>query len=884
MTMIDSLSGAAPGSSATGSHNLSSSTAASPWVVLKFGGSSVSSVANWKNIAEVLRDRLAEGLRPLIVHSALSGITDRLEQLLHQAITNEWQPVMDQIEQRHRDLARDLGIIPSPDLEEQFRRLRQIAAGVALVGEVSERLRARVMAQGELMATRLGAAFLTAQGLDVQWVDARTVLKAVPRPHIRMRSTYLSATCLYEPDHELQQRWGSSGTVWISQGFIASNENGETVLLGRGGSDTSGSYFAAKLQARRLEIWTDVPGMFSANPRAVPSARLLRSLEYDEAQEIASSGAKVLHPRCIMPIKQYGIPLYVFATQTPKLEGTVITTHGGNVAAQVKAVTMKKNITLVTMETVGMWQSVGFLADAFRVYKSHGLSIDLVSTSETSVTVSLDPAANTLDKATMAALVDDLSKLCRVELIGPCAAVSLVGRNIRAILHRLGEALELFEEQRIYLVTQAANDLNITFVIDEDQGDRLVARLHEIAIRKMTADRVLGPTWEELYSPVDKVRGTEGQWWHQRRDALLALGQEHGAAFVYDRGTLSSRAQSLKSLSGIDQVFYALKANWHPDILRLFHQQGLGFECVSQQEVEHVLQVLPDIDRRRILFTPNFAARAEYAWALQQDIWLTLDNLHPLRAWPELFQGREVFVRIDTGYGRGHHDKVRTAGVHSKFGVPLFEMDELEKLLKAAGAKVVGLHAHTGSGVFGVGNWVSVGETLALLAQRFQDVRIIDLGGGLGVPERLGQPGIVLSEFEVALSALKAAHPGLSFWIEPGRYLVSEAGVLLAQVTQLKGKGEVHYVGVATGMNSLIRPALYGAHHEILNLTRLDEVPTEIVNVVGPICESGDVLGAERLLPPSKEGDVLLIATAGAYGRAMSSHYNLRAPAPEFLL
>ena len=261
---------------------------------------------------------------------------------------------------------------------------------------MSERLHARVMAQGELMATRLGAAFLTAQGLDVQWVDVRTVLKAESRRNASVRSSYLSATCAYEPDVELQRRWSSPGTVWITQGFIASDDKGDTVLLGRGGSDTSGSYLAAKLQARRLEIWTDVPGMFSANPRSVSTARLLRALEYDEAQEIASSGAKVLHPRCIMPVKQYGIPLYVYATQTPKLEGTVITAQGGNVAAQVKAVTIKKNITLISLETVGMWHSVGFLADAFQVFKDHGISIDLVSTSETSVTVSLDPAANTL--------------------------------------------------------------------------------------------------------------------------------------------------------------------------------------------------------------------------------------------------------------------------------------------------------------------------------------------------------------------------------------------------------------------------------------------------------------------------------------------------------
>src|SRR5690606_10291885 len=207
----------------------------SPWVVLKFGGTSVSSVATRKDIVGVLRDRLAEGLRPVVIHSALSGITDRLEQLLALALGGDWQPVMDQIEQRHRDLARDLGVTPSADLEEQFKRLRQIAAGIALVGEISERLRARVMAQGELMATRLGAAFLAAQGLDVQWIDARTVLKAEQRKNATVRATYLSATCAFEPDLELQQRWSLSGTVWITQGFIASDEHGDTVLLGRGG-------------------------------------------------------------------------------------------------------------------------------------------------------------------------------------------------------------------------------------------------------------------------------------------------------------------------------------------------------------------------------------------------------------------------------------------------------------------------------------------------------------------------------------------------------------------------------------------------------------------------------------------------------------------------
>jgi diaminopimelate decarboxylase/aspartate kinase len=860
----------------------------SSFVVLKFGGTSVSSAANWQNIATVLRARLKDGLRPMIVHSALSGITDRLEQLLTLAdggaSGGDWQAAMDQIEKRHRDLAQALGVMPSADLEEQFKRLRQIASGIALVGEVSDRLRARVMAQGELMATRLGASFLAAQGFDVEWMDARTILKAEVRRNANARTSYLSATCKFEPDATLRQHCSQQNKVWITQGFIASDEAGDTVLLGRGGSDTSGSYFAAKLAAKRLEIWTDVPGMFSANPRSVPTARLLRALEYDEAQEIASSGAKVLHPRCLMPVKQYGIPLYVYATQTPDLEGTEITAHGGEGDAHVKAVTIKKGITLVSMETVGMWHQVGFLADAFHVFKDHGLSVDLVSTSETNVTVSLDPAANTLNQAALDALAIDLTKLCRVEVFGPCAAVSLVGRRIRAILHKLGEALELFEEQKIYLVTQAANDLNLTFVVDEAQGDRLVTRLHEITIHNSPDARILGPTWEQLYAPASAASAMTTQWWQKRRDELLKLGAAHGAAYVYDRQTVSERAKSLQRLPGISKVLFAMKANPNRELLQMLEGQGVDFDCVAPGEIQRLLELFPKLDRSRILFTLNFAPREEYVWGFEQGVRVTLDNLHPLKSYPEVFKGREVFVRIDTGTGRGHHDKVRTAGIHSKFGIPMFELDELERLSKAAEVKIVGLHAHTGSGVFNVENWREVGDILTQLTARFPAVTTVDLGGGLGIPEKATDPSIDLSALGVVLAELHGKHPKLSLWLEPGRFLVAEAGVLLAQVTQLKGKGAVQYVGVATGMNSLIRPALYGAHHDIVNLTRLEEPATQVVNIVGPICESGDQLGNDRLLPQSQEGDVLLIANAGAYGYAMSSNYNLRAPAKEIVI
>jgi diaminopimelate decarboxylase/aspartate kinase len=197
---------------------------------------------------------------------------------------------------------------------------------------------------------------------------------------------------------------------------------------------------------------------------------------------------------------------------------------------------------------------------------------------------------------------------------------------------------------------------------------------------------------------------------------------------------------------------------------------------------------------------------------------------------------------------------------------------------------VVGLHAHTGSGVFEVGNWTETAETLLTAAGFFPDLRILNVGGGLGVPERREQTALDLAQLDASLAEVRVRAPGLELWLEPGRFLVAAAGVLLVRVTQTKAKGTTRYVGVTTGMNSLIRPALYGSWHEIVNLTRLDEAATEVVNVVGPICESADVLGHDRLLPPSHEGDVLLVANAGAYGRAMSSNYNLRAPAVEIVL
>ena len=592
----------------------------------------------------------------------------------------------------------------------------------------------------------------------------------------------------------------------------------------------------------------------------------------------------MLHPRCLRPVRQQGIPLRVLCTAQPELPGTLISAGSGQDAPGLKALSSREGITVVSMETVGMWREVGFLVEAFKCFADLGLSIDLVSTAQSNVTVTLDTGHAVIGETTLQQLRSSLERLCRVEIIENAEVVSLVGQKIRALLHEIGPAFEVFSEYRIHLVSQAANDLNLSFVVEEGQAHRLLKKLHNSLVRPVENDPVFGPTWDELQYDQLTAPVLVEPWWSNKAETLLEIGTVQSSAFVYDLETVARACERLTSLQHIERVYYAIKANNHPGVLRTVEAAGVNFECVSPGEIDHVLGLFPDIDRKRILFTPNFAPRADYEYALTLGVWLTLDDLYPLREWGEIFNGHEIFLRLDTGLGRGHHEHVRTAGVHSKFGIPLFELDEARQLAAQYELSIVGLHAHTGSGILQSDNWQNVAETLIEVAQNFPEVRILDLGGGLGVPEKSGQHALNMQGLDNSLAALKRAGPQYEFWLEPGRYIVAEAGVLLAVVTQTKGKGEVRYVGVSTGMNSLIRPALYGAYHEIVNLSRRSESVAHVVNIVGPICESGDKLGSNRLLPTCYEGDVLLIANVGAYGHVMSSSYNLREPAVELVL
>jgi diaminopimelate decarboxylase/aspartate kinase len=522
----------------------------------------------------------------------------------------------------------------------------------------------------------------------------------------------------------------------------------------------------------------------------------------------------------------------------------------------------------------------------FERFKRHGLSVDLIGSSETNVTVSLDPSENLVNSNVLEALSADLAEICRVKVIAPCAAITLVGRGMRSLLHKLSDIWATFGRERVHLISQSSNDLNLTFVIDEADADGMLPQLHAELVRggamPVRDASVFGPSWREIaHGKVERA----APWWVAARDELLQHAHAGTPRYVYDLATVRERARGLLSVSAVERSFYAIKANPQPAILRALVTEGFGLECVSQAELDHVFAALPELSPQRVLFTPSFAPRREYEAAFARGVTVTLDNVEALQRWPEVFRGRTLWLRLDLGHGEGHHEKVKTGGVAAKFGLPIARFDAFLAEARKLDVRISGLHAHLGSGIDDPRHWRDVYAHLVGLADNVGTVETVDIGGGLPIPYTPDAQDFNLTLWREGLEEIKAAYPRYGLVIEPGRYLVAEAGVLLLGVTQVVEKDGVLRVGCDAGMNALMRPAMYEAYHGIHNLSRLGDAENTAFDVVGPICESGDVLGRNRLLPAvTSEGDVLLVADAGAYGMAMANTYNLRAlPAEDFI-
>ncbi|ETV82135.1 hypothetical protein, variant [Aphanomyces astaci] len=403
------------------------------WVVLKFGGTSVSTVPRWQRICNRVTQVLEEDGHPRVwvVISALTQVTNRLTQALADAIsgTNHLKCYLEIFDQHialaleHNLLSADAAAILvehehanralSPDnvppvlasLIHEFQNVRRVLDGIRLTEEASPRLRARMLAFGELLSTHLGLEIMKQAGLDrVVRVDSRQLLLSDAEATTSDMDRYLEANVQPSVDSEGRLDDASGGaTVVLSQGFIAGvvAHTGkldvvETCVLGRGGSDTSGALFAAALQALRYEIWTDVHGMYTSDPRYVPHARLLRKLDYREAQELAAMGAKVLHPRCIGPAHWANVPVEIRNTNDPHGEKTVIGHMEDSGSPKIMAVVRRTNMTLVTITAYGMCGTSGFLSKVFLPFETLGISVDLIATSQVLIVVSVHRACDTV--------------------------------------------------------------------------------------------------------------------------------------------------------------------------------------------------------------------------------------------------------------------------------------------------------------------------------------------------------------------------------------------------------------------------------------------------------------------------------------------------------
>lgn len=467
---------------------------AQDWVVLKFGGTSVAGGPQWATIAALLRQRQAQGYRVVLVCSAVAGVTNELTAL---ADSPDCQQIRQRIIERHRGLSADLGVPEADWLESATQWLDRCTADLLKGGGFASR--AELLAAGEWLSTRIGAAYLRQQSIMVRWEDARKVLIAQAEPDLSPARQWLSGSCTAAEDTDLRARWNELDTHVITQGYIAGTIDGRTALLGRGGSDTSAALIAGRLCARWVEIWTDVPGLFSADPRLVAEARLLARLNYAEALEMAASGAKVVHAQCIRAAAATATPVIIRAARQPYLQGTRIGPGPAGYLG-VKAITCQHGMVVLLLQKRDARREVGFLAGVFATFHRHGVSIDGVATSETTTTVALNAPANHLDRAAMDALIADLATQCTVTVYANCVCINLVGSSVRTCLGRLQAALAFFDAHPLLMLSQSANDLCLSMLLEAGGHEALLQAAHQALIPPPGDDSspVFGQCWSEL--------------------------------------------------------------------------------------------------------------------------------------------------------------------------------------------------------------------------------------------------------------------------------------------------------------------------------------------------------------------------------------------------
>jgi aspartate kinase len=447
-------------------------------VVMKFGGTSVEDSTAILRTASIVAGRVRRQLNPIVVVSAMSKVTDTLLAAAAAAGRNQREDALrlsDGLRTRHLQTAAEL-ISGNPDrltslqlnIHHDFDSLDDLLRGISAVGELTPRTSDHVVSFGERLSSVMVAAAFLEQGIPAAHVDARTVIltdanygKATP--NTRAIENALTAQVL--PLLDL-------GRVPVMGGFIGSCD-AITTTLGRGGSDYTAALIGGALHTGAIEIWTDVDGIMTTDPRIVPEALRVKTISFEEAAELAYFGAKVLHPATILPAVQKNIPVFVLNSRNADNEGTRITATPPPCSTPFKSIAAKKKLTIIDIVASRMLLAHGFLKAVFDVFDKHGCAIDMVSTSEVSISVTVD------SKEALPAICAELSQIADVKYESNKALICLVGEDIRGISGIAAQVFSAVSHVNIRMISQGASEINMSFMIDESDVEEAVRSLHK---------------------------------------------------------------------------------------------------------------------------------------------------------------------------------------------------------------------------------------------------------------------------------------------------------------------------------------------------------------------------------------------------------------------
>ena len=445
-------------------------------VVMKFGGTSVQDATAIERVAEIVRSRHDQ--HPVVVVSAFAKVTDQLVLMGQQAVAGDCDAALQllgMLQKRHFDTAEQLlgaaeGKKISGKLEATFTHADAFLRGLSAIGELSPRSTDQLLSFGELLSSEIVAAALAVRGLDTVWVDSRKCIVT------NARHTH-ALPLAEETRKRTQTKLGgliAKAKIPVMGGFIAATEEGVTTTLGRGGSDFSAAIVGAALDADSIEIWTDVEGMMTTDPRLCPDARTIREISFNEAAELAYFGAKVLHPATLLPAIQQDIPVYVLNSGNLKSKGTRITARAPRSRDTFRAITAKTGVSLVNVVASRGVMVHGFLRSVFEALDRYAASVDLVAISEVNMSFTMD------SKRLPTALISELERIADVTCEGQQAIICLVGEDIHG---KPGIAASVFDavaeaEVNIRMISQGASEINISFVIQESDVPKTVRQLH----------------------------------------------------------------------------------------------------------------------------------------------------------------------------------------------------------------------------------------------------------------------------------------------------------------------------------------------------------------------------------------------------------------------